>query len=70
MHSNKHITSGPVIEKSGDLEGLLTSLEPRDIVFIDEIHRIPRAVEEYLYSAMEDFRIDIMIDQGMLGESA
>ena len=64
MHSNIRITSGPVIEKSGDLAGLLTSLEPRDILFIDEIHRIPKAVEEYLYSAMEDFRIDIMIDQG------
>ncbi|MDR1432827.1 MAG: Holliday junction branch migration DNA helicase RuvB [Puniceicoccales bacterium] len=64
MGSNIRVTSGPVIEKAGDLAGLLTSLEPRDILFIDEIHRVPRAVEEYLYSAMEDFRIDIMIDQG------
>jgi Holliday junction DNA helicase RuvB len=57
-------TSGPVIDKPGDLAGLLTSLQPGDIVFIDEIHRMQRSVEEYLYSAMEDFRIDIMIDQG------
>ena len=57
-------TSGPVIDKPGDLAGLLTSLEPGDILFIDEIHRIQRTVEEYLYSAMEDFVIDIMIDQG------
>jgi len=57
-------TSGPVIDKPGDLAGLLTSLEPGDIVFIDEIHRMQRSVEEYLYSAMEDFVIDIVIDQG------
>ena len=57
-------TSGPVIDKPGDLAGLLTSLQAGDIVFIDEIHRMQRSVEEYLYSAMEDFRIDIMIDQG------
>jgi Holliday junction DNA helicase RuvB len=57
-------TSGPVIDKPGDLAGLLTSLEPHDILFIDEIHRIQRAVEEYLYAAMEDFVIDILIDQG------
>lgn len=57
-------TSGPVITKPGDLAGLLTSLEPGDIVFIDEIHRMAKTVEEYLYSAMEDFAIDIMIDQG------
>lgn len=57
-------TSGPVIDKPGDLAGLLTSLEPGDIIFIDEIHRMQRTVEEYLYSAMEDFVIDIMIDQG------
>ncbi|MDD3543734.1 MAG: Holliday junction branch migration DNA helicase RuvB [Kiritimatiellae bacterium] len=57
-------TSGPVIDKAGDLAGLLTSLEPGDIVFIDEIHRMQRTVEEYLYSAMEDFVLDIMIDQG------
>ena len=58
------VTSGPVVEKPGDLAGLLTGLEEGDLLFIDEIHRIPKAVEEYLYSAMEDFRIDIMIDQG------
>ncbi len=57
-------TSGPIIDKPGDLAGLLTSLSPGDIVFIDEIHRMQRNVEEYLYSAMEDFVIDIMIDQG------
>ena len=57
-------TSGPVITKPGDLAGLLTSLEAGDIVFIDEIHRMAKTVEEYLYSAMEDFAIDIMIDQG------
>jgi Holliday junction DNA helicase RuvB len=61
---NVRVTSGPVIEKAGDLAGLLTNLEEGDILFIDEIHRIPKTVEEYLYSAMEDFRIDIMIDQG------
>ena len=58
------VTSGPVIDKPGDLAGLLTNLEQGDILFIDEIHRIPKTVEEYLYSAMEDYRIDIMIDQG------
>ncbi len=57
-------TSGPVITKPGDLAGLLTSLEPGDIVFIDEIHRLAKTVEEYLYSAMEDYAIDIVIDQG------
>ena len=57
-------TSGPVLTKPADLAGLLTSLEAGDIVFIDEIHRMPKTVEEYLYSAMEDFSIDIMIDQG------
>ncbi len=57
-------TSGPVIEKPGDLAGLLTSLEPNDVLFIDEIHRLSTVVEEYLYSAMEDYRIDIMIDSG------
>jgi Holliday junction DNA helicase RuvB len=57
-------TSGPVIDKPGDLAGLLTSAEPGSIIFIDEIHRMQRTVEEYLYSAMEDFVIDIMIDQG------
>ncbi|HYC39303.1 MAG TPA: Holliday junction branch migration DNA helicase RuvB [Chitinophagaceae bacterium] len=57
-------TSGPVIEKPADLAGLLTSLEPRDVLFIDEIHRLSTVVEEYLYAAMEDFRIDILIDSG------
>jgi len=64
MESKVRITSGPVVEKAGDLAGMLTNLEPGDILFIDEIHRLPKSVEEYLYSAMEDFRIDIMIDQG------
>ena len=58
------ITSGPVLDKPGDLAGILTSLEPNDVLFIDEIHRLSRVVEEYLYSAMEDYRIDIMIDKG------
>ena len=57
-------TSGPVIEKPGDLAGLLTNLEPNDVLFIDEIHRLSNVVEEYLYAAMEDYRIDIMIDTG------
>ena len=64
MGVNIKSTSGPVIDKAGDLAGLLTNLERGDILFIDEIHRLPRAVEEYLYSAMEDFVIDIVIDQG------
>lgn len=64
MESNLRPTSGPVIEKPGDLAGMLTNLVEGDILFIDEIHRIPKTVEEYLYSAMEDFRIDIMLDQG------
>ena len=58
------ITSGPVLEKPGDLAGLLTNLSPKDVLFIDEIHRLNATVEEYLYSAMEDFRIDILIDSG------
>lgn len=57
-------TSGPVIEKAGDLAGLLTNLQPNDVLFIDEIHRLSTVVEEYLYSAMEDYKIDIMIDTG------
>ncbi|MBO5647848.1 MAG: Holliday junction branch migration DNA helicase RuvB [Kiritimatiellae bacterium] len=64
MGVNVKTTSGPVITKPGDLAGLLTTLEPGDIVFVDEIHRMAKTVEEYLYSAMEDFAIDIMIDQG------
>ena len=58
------LTSGPVLDKPGDLAGILTSLEERDVLFIDEIHRLSPIVEEYLYSAMEDFRIDIVIDKG------
>ena len=64
MGTNVSITSGPVIDKPADLAGLLTNLSEGDILFIDEIHRLPKTVEEYLYSAMEDFRIDILIDQG------
>ena len=64
LGKNVRVTSGPVIEKAGDLAGLLTNLEEGDLLFIDEIHRLPKTVEEYLYSAMEDFRLDIMIDQG------
>jgi Holliday junction DNA helicase RuvB len=58
------ITSGPVLDKPGDLAGLLTNLDDRDVLFIDEIHRLSPIVEEYLYSAMEDFKIDIMIESG------
>lgn len=58
------VTSGPVLDKPGDLAGLLTNLEPRDVLFIDEIHRLSPVVEEYLYSAMEDYKIDIMIESG------
>ncbi|HRZ41702.1 MAG TPA: Holliday junction branch migration DNA helicase RuvB [Bacteroidales bacterium] len=61
---NIRTTSGPVLDKPGDLAGLLTGLEPNDVLFIDEIHRLSNVVEEYLYSAMEDFRIDIMIETG------
>ena len=64
LGSNIKVTSGPVIDKAGDLAGLLTSLEEGDVLFIDEIHRVQKAVEEYLYAAMEDFVLDIMIDQG------
>lgn len=64
LGSNIKITSGPVIEKPGDLAGLLTNLQANDVLFIDEIHRLNNVVEEYLYSAMEDYRIDIMIDSG------
>ena len=59
-----HVTSGPALEKKGDLAGLLTNLAPRDVLFIDEIHRLSAAVEEYLYPAMEDFRLDVTIDTG------
>ncbi|MDR1434835.1 MAG: Holliday junction branch migration DNA helicase RuvB [Puniceicoccales bacterium] len=64
MDANIRVTSGPVIERAGDLAGMLTSLEYGDILFIDEIHRLAKTIEEYLYSAMEDFRIDVMLDQG------
>ncbi|KAB2671612.1 MAG: Holliday junction branch migration DNA helicase RuvB [Verrucomicrobia bacterium] len=64
MDANLRATSGPAIEKAGDLAGLLTNLNAGDVLFIDEIHRLQKNVEEYLYSAMEDFRIDIIIDQG------
>ena len=59
-----HITSGPVLERKGDLAAVLTALEPRDVLFIDEIHRLNRAVEEVLYPAMEDFKLDVMLGQG------
>ncbi|MFN8276003.1 MAG: Holliday junction branch migration DNA helicase RuvB [Chitinophagales bacterium] len=64
MGVNMKITSGPVLEKPGDLAGLLTNLQPNDVLFIDEIHRLSPVIEEYLYSAMEDFKIDIMIETG------
>ena len=64
LHVNMKTTSGPVLDKPGDLAGILTSLEPNDVLFIDEIHRLSPVVEEYLYSAMEDFKIDIIIDKG------
>jgi len=64
LKSNIKITSGPVIDKPGDLAGLLTNLDPRDVLFIDEIHRLSSVIEEYLYSAMEDYKIDIMIESG------
>ncbi len=64
MGVNLRVTSGPVLDKPGDLAGILTGLEESDVLFIDEIHRLPPVVEEYLYSAMEDYRIDLMIDKG------
>ena len=64
LGANLKMTSGPVLEKPGDLAGLLTNLEEGDVLFIDEIHRLNNVIEEYLYSAMEDYRIDIMIDSG------
>jgi len=64
LNVNIRVSSGPVLDKPGDLAGLLTSLEPNDVLFIDEIHRLSPVVEEYLYSAMEDFKIDIMIESG------
>src|ERR1039457_4433729 len=64
MGANFKSTSGPTIEKAGDLAGLLTNLEEGDVLFIDEIHRLQKTIEEYLYPAMEDFKLDIIIDQG------
>ncbi|HAM73313.1 MAG TPA: Holliday junction branch migration DNA helicase RuvB [Verrucomicrobiales bacterium] len=64
MGTNLKATSGPTIEKAGDLAGLLTNLEEGDVLFIDEIHRLQKTIEEYLYPAMEDFKLDIIIDQG------
>src|SRR5256714_6951456 len=64
MSANVKSTSGPTIEKAGDLAGLLTNLEEGDVLFIDEIHRLQKTIEEYLYPAMEDFKLDIIIDQG------
>ena len=64
LGSNIKVSSGPVLDKPGDLAGLLTNLEPNDVLFIDEIHRLNAVVEEYLYSAMEDYKIDIMLDSG------
>jgi len=64
MGANLKSTSGPTIEKAGDLAGLLTNLEEGDVIFIDEIHRLQKTIEEYLYPAMEDFKLDIIIDQG------
>ncbi len=64
LHVNLRVTSGPVLDKPGDLAGLLTNLEEGDVLFIDEIHRLSPVVEEYLYSAMEDYQIDIMLDKG------
>ena len=64
MHSQLKVTSGPVLDKPGDLAGLLTNLNPGDVLFIDEIHRLSLIVEEYLYSAMEDYKIDIVLDKG------
>jgi len=64
LNVNMRVTSGPVLDKPGDLAGLLTGLEPNDVLFIDEIHRLSPVVEEYLYSAMEDYKIDIMLESG------
>lgn len=69
MGTKIHITSGPVLDKPSDLAGLLTSLNDGDVLFIDEIHRLARVVEEYLYSAMEDFRLDIMLESGPTARS-
>ncbi len=65
MGTHLTVTAGPALTKPGDLVGILTKLQPRDVLFIDEVHRLPIALEEYLYSAMEDFKIDVQIDSGM-----
>src|SRR3569623_550587 len=64
LHANIIVSSGPILDKPSDLAGLLTNLTPRDVLFIDEIHRLNPIVEEYLYSAMEDYKIDILLDSG------
>ncbi|MFN8176663.1 MAG: Holliday junction branch migration DNA helicase RuvB [bacterium] len=69
MGVEARVTSGPVLERPGDLAGVLTSLEPGEVLFIDEIHRLSRAVEEYIYPAMEDFRLDIVLDKGPAARS-
>jgi len=69
MGANVKVTSGPILSKPADLAGMLTNLEKGDVLFIDEIHRIQKSVEEYLYSAMEDFMIDIVLDQGVQARS-
>ena len=69
MGVNLRVTSGPVLERAGDLAALLTNLEPRDVLFIDEIHRLSPVVEEILYPALEDFQIDIMIGEGPAARS-
>ena len=69
MESELHITSGPALERAGDLAAILTKLEPGDVLFIDEIHRLSRAVEEVLYPAMEDFELDIILGKGPAARS-
>ena len=69
MEAQVHITSGPVLERAGDLAGMLTNLQPGDVLFIDEIHRLPAAVEEILYPAMEDYELDLVIGQGPAARS-
>ncbi|MCA9295242.1 MAG: AAA family ATPase, partial [Phycisphaerales bacterium] len=65
MNANVHVTSGPALTKGGDLVGTLTKMKANDVLFIDEIHRLPAAVEEFIYPAMEDFKIDFTLDAGM-----
>ena len=69
MDAEIHVTSGPVLERPGDLAAMLTNLEEGDVLFVDEIHRLPAAVEEILYPAMEDFELDIIIGQGPAARS-